>query len=69
MDLIRCASEHGRAVGLKTLFAIVLEHNMPSRCLLEKAGFALWGFLPSVADFGDFESGHCYYGLKLNSPN
>jgi L-amino acid N-acyltransferase YncA len=69
LSLINYARAQVSALSLKTLFAIVLENNAPSRRLLERTGFTTWGFLPGVADFGDFECGQYYYGLKINPPN
>ena len=68
-SLINHCCVKGVALGLKTLFAIVLEHNTPSRRLLDRTGFTVWGFLPGVADFGDLECGQYYYGLRINPPN
>ncbi|MGI9293621.1 MAG: GNAT family N-acetyltransferase [Pseudomonadales bacterium] len=52
-------------LGIKTLFAIVLDVNRDSALILEKFGFAQWGHLPGVADFGGRECGHLYYGLRV----
>ncbi len=51
---------------IKTLFALVLEHNTPSINLLEKFHFSKWGTLPNVADFGGYECSHIFYGLRIN---
>ena len=67
-SLVGHCFKQSSTLGLNTLFAIVLEHNTPSRRLLEKMGFVMWGFMPDVADFGDFESGHHYYGTRLEPP-
>jgi L-amino acid N-acyltransferase YncA len=69
LALVRQAKELARSLGIKTLFAIVLEHNFASQQLLERAGFARWGFLPDVADFDGTEVGQYYYGLRLAPPN
>lgn len=53
------------AIPVRTLFAIILEHNEASVGLLKKFGFSQWGFLPRVADFDGEECGHLYYGLRL----
>jgi L-amino acid N-acyltransferase YncA len=50
---------------IKTLYAIVLEHNTPSIKLLEKFHFAQWGKLHNVADFNGKECSHIYYGLRV----
>jgi len=62
-------AEHALAacpgVGIRHLFAIVLEGNQASVNLLEKMGFERWGYLPRVADFDGREVGHLYYGRHL----
>ena len=50
---------------IKTLFAIILEHNFASINLVKKFNFEKWGFLPCVADFDGKEYGHLYYGLRV----
>ena len=67
--LVQHAKELARSLGIKTLVAIVLEHNFASQQLLERAGFMRWGFLPDVADFDGAEVGHYYYGLRLVPPD
>ncbi|RPI20395.1 MAG: N-acetyltransferase family protein [Acidobacteria bacterium] len=54
-------------LGIKTLFAILLDINIPSVRLLEKFGFEKWGHLPNVADFNGKECGHLYYGLRVKA--
>ena len=53
------------ALGIHHLFAIVLEGNQASLRLLEKMGFAQWGYLPRVANFDGKEVGHLYYGRHV----
>jgi L-amino acid N-acyltransferase YncA len=52
-------------LGIKNVFAIVLERNEASVKLLEKMGFQKWGYLPRVADFDGEECGHLYYGIRV----
>jgi phosphinothricin acetyltransferase len=52
-------------LGMKTLFAILLDINPASVRILEKFGFQRWGHMPGVADFDGKECGHLYYGLRL----
>ena len=54
------------ALGIKHLFAIVLEGNQASLKLLKKMGFEHWGYLPRVADFDGKEVGHLYYGRHVD---
>ena len=53
------------ALGIRHVFAIVLEGNQASLKLLEKMGFEQWGYLPRVADFDGKEVGHLYYGRHV----
>ncbi len=52
-------------LGLKTLFAIILDINAESVRLLEKFGFRQWGHLPGVAELDGAECGHLYYGRRV----
>jgi phosphinothricin acetyltransferase len=52
-------------LGLRTLFAILLDINRASASLLEKHGFARWGHLPGVAEIDGRECGHLYYGRRV----
>lgn len=51
---------------IKTIFAIILEHNLASIYLMEKYFFEKWAYLPKVADFDGVEYGHVYYGLRVS---
>ena len=53
------------ALQIRHVFAIVLEGNQASLQLLEKMGFAQWGYLPRVANFDGKEVGHLYYGRHV----
>jgi len=55
------------ALGIKVLFAILLDINTTSVGILEKFGFEQWGHLPNVASFDGKECGHLYYGRRLGS--
>jgi phosphinothricin acetyltransferase len=63
--LVREALAACPRLGIKNIFAILLDRNLASRQLLEKLGFAQWGYLPQVADFNGQECGQFYYGLRL----
>ena len=52
------------ALGIRTVFAILLEDNEASIALLESCGFERWAHLPDVADFDGRRVGHVYYGLR-----
>lgn len=64
--LLRAALERCEPLGIKTLFAILLDNNIGSIGLLQKFGFEQWGHLPGVADFAGREVGHLYYGLRIS---
>lgn len=38
------------ALGVRTLLGFIFAHNAPSMALFERAGFAVWGRLPRVAE-------------------
>ncbi|RLA44884.1 MAG: N-acetyltransferase [Gammaproteobacteria bacterium] len=63
--LISHAIERCPILGIKTLFAIILDINTESAQILEKFGFSKWGHLPNVANFNGRECGHLYYGLRV----
>jgi L-amino acid N-acyltransferase YncA len=63
--LITCAIGRCAKLGIKTIFAIILDINRGSTRILEKFGFEQWGYLPGVADFEGRECGHLYYGLRV----
>jgi phosphinothricin acetyltransferase len=52
-------------LGIKTLFAIIIDNNEASIKLMEKCGYKKWGHLPKIAIFGDIEVGHLYYGKRI----
>jgi L-amino acid N-acyltransferase YncA len=63
--LISHAIEKSPRLGIKTLFAIILDINGTSTQILEKVGFEEWGHLPNIAEFDGRECGHFYYGLRV----
>ncbi|MDH3978623.1 MAG: GNAT family N-acetyltransferase [Gammaproteobacteria bacterium] len=64
-ELVKHAIDLAPSLGIKTLFAIMLDKNPNSLALLQKFRFEQWGFMPKVADFDGEEVGHYYYGLRL----
>jgi len=64
-ELISHAIQNCADLGIKTIFAIILDINQESAQILEKFGFDKWGHLPSIADFDGKECGHLYYGLRV----
>lgn len=63
--LMRYGIRRAAELGYKTIFAIILEKNGSSVAFVEKFGFSRWGFMPGVADFDGEETGHLYYGLRI----
>lgn len=52
-------------LGIKTLFAVIIDRNAPSIAFIEKHGYRRWGHLPGVAVFDGSEAGHLYYGKRI----
>jgi len=63
--LVKHAIAQCEKLGIKTLFALLLDVNVASVKLLEKHDFAKWGHMPNVADFDGQECGHLIYGLRV----
>ena len=63
--LVKHAIVQCEKLGIKTLFALLLDVNVASVKLLEKFGFAKWGHMPNIADFDGKECGHLIYGLRV----
>ncbi|HVQ01802.1 MAG TPA: GNAT family N-acetyltransferase [Candidatus Thermoplasmatota archaeon] len=64
-ELMPYLLRQAKTLGFHTIIAIVLEHNAPSRRLLEKHGFQQWGFLPGIGEIDGKDVGHVYYGKRL----
>lgn len=54
-------------LGLKSLFAILLDINRASVSILEKFGFEQWGHLPNIAEIDGKECGQFIYGRRVVS--
>jgi phosphinothricin acetyltransferase len=52
-------------LGIKTLFAVIIDNNEASINLIEKCGYKKWGHLPKIAIFDNIEVGHLYYGKRI----
>ncbi|MDR2793776.1 MAG: GNAT family N-acetyltransferase [Treponema sp.] len=52
-------------LGIKTLFAIIIDNNEASIKLIETCGYRKWGYLPNIAVFDTIEVGHLYYGKRI----
>lgn len=63
--LVSHTIEKAPGYGLDTLLAFLLDINIVSTKLLEKLGFARWGHLHGVADFGNKTCGQYIYGKSL----
>lgn len=55
-----------KRLGIKNLFALLLETNKASIIILEKFGFTKWGFMPDVVNLNGVSCGHLIYGKKVN---
>jgi len=55
-----------KRLGIKNLFALLLEINKASIIILEKFGFTKWGFMPDVVNLNGNKCGHLIYGKKVN---
>lgn len=53
------------ALGIATVLAFVFGHNDPSLLLFRKAGFAVWGTLPQVAELDGVERDLLILGRRL----
>jgi phosphinothricin acetyltransferase len=63
--LVQEALRRTADLGIRIVFAILLEDNAASVALLERLGFERWGRLPRVAEFDGREVSHLYYGLDI----
>jgi phosphinothricin acetyltransferase len=64
-QLIAYVESQCSKLGIKTLFAIILDANEASVKLMEKCGYEKWGHLPGVAVFDGVDAGHLYYGKRV----
>lgn len=55
-----------KRLGIKNLFALLLEINKSSIIILEKLGFTKWGFMPDIVNLNGIKCGHLIYGKKVN---
>ncbi|MBU1014733.1 MAG: GNAT family N-acetyltransferase [Bacteroidetes bacterium] len=55
-----------KRLGIKNLFALLLEINETSVIVLERFGFTKWGFMPDVANLNGITCGHFIYGRKID---
>jgi len=52
-------------LGIKNIFAVLLEVNLASEQLLIQTGFEKWGFLPKIADLNGKICGQFIYGMNF----
>lgn len=55
-----------KRLGIKNLFALLLETNKASIIILEKFGFTKWGFMPDVVNLNSVSCGHLIFGMKVD---
>jgi phosphinothricin acetyltransferase len=63
--LIEFMESQCKNLGIKTLFAIIIDNNEASIKLIENCGYKIWGHLPKIAIFDNVEVGHLYYGKRI----
>ena len=63
--LIQAAIDLCPELEIKTLIAILLDHNEASLELLARFAFAEWGRMPDTVDFDGEERAHLYYGRRV----
>ena len=63
--LLRRSIEHAPTIGVRTLLGFIFAHNTPSLRLVEKHGFAQWGYLPRVALLDGVERDLAILGLRV----
>jgi L-amino acid N-acyltransferase YncA len=63
---LKLVIEQAAALNITTLLAFIFSHNYPSIALFEKAGFEVWGKLPTVALMDDTLRDVTLLGKKIN---
>lgn len=58
-----------KRLGIKNLFALLLDINKRSSLILERFGFLKWGFMPDVINLKGVRCGHLIYGKKVDTEN
>ena len=58
-----------KRLGIKNLFALLLEINKRSSLILERFGFLKWGLMPDVVNLKGVRCGHLIYGKKVDTEN
>ncbi|MBK8518030.1 MAG: N-acetyltransferase [Saprospiraceae bacterium] len=56
-----------RRLGIKNIFALLLDVNLKSVNILEKMGFHKWGYMPDVAKLNGNICGHLIYGQSIQN--
>jgi phosphinothricin acetyltransferase len=64
-ELVEYMESQCYKLGIKTLFAIIIDNIEASIKLIEKCGYKKWGHLPKIAIFDNIEIGHLYYGKRI----
>lgn len=64
-QILKFVENDCRRIGVKTLFAIIIDSNVNSIRVMEKLGYIKWGHLPKIAIFNNIEVGHVYYGKRV----
>lgn len=64
-ELMRRSIAHAPAIGVSTLLGFIFSHNKPSLRLVQKHGFAQWGYLPRVAVLDGIERDLVIMGRRI----
>lgn len=63
--LMNHAMSQCNRLGIKSLFALLLDINKASINILEKQGFVRWGHMPGIAEMDGIICGHFIYGRRV----
>jgi len=64
-EMLLRSIQHAPAIGVSTLLGFIFSHNTPSLRLVEKHGFAHWGYLPRVAVLDGVERDLAILGRRV----
>ena len=65
--LIEYMIDDCKRIGIKNLFALLLEINEKSISVLKSFGFSSWGYMPDVVNLSGLRCAHVMYGKKVNA--
>ena len=53
-------------LGIRNIFAVLLDLNTKSASILERFGFVKWGHMPNIVNLNGKICGHLIYGKHIN---